>query len=166
MKKKQVIYIITVISAYEDIYTDAPLDLKGLENALVAHEKKYSKTDFMKKINRRWIIRDFTSGTKSMHNPYSDEKGHRSSRPQMFFFKKEDAIKALKTNYTDIWEGGSWGNPTFAVIEETCEGFSIQDTKKRWFYEAKFERSGNSTKFKVKKIKEPVWAKRTVNYGI
>lgn len=154
MKK---VYFITIISAYEDVFKERKINLKKI-NKEISEIKE--KTAFLKKIRRRQIISQNIKQSIRVYNPVGESKGFRNSRTMMFFFSKEEAEKALKTNYADLLEGGSWGNPTFAVIEEYHQGFCL--VKNRWFYLIEF----NKNNFKVNSIKEPLWAKGTTNYAL
>ena len=160
-KKNPKIYFITLISAYEEVFEEKIPNLEKLKNELNELEEKAKKEKmafFLYSINRRQIISENVSQKIQVYNPYEESKGFRKTRTPMFFFSKEKAIKAIEKNYADLLEGGSWGSPLFVVIEEYEEGFNL--CQNRDFYEIDFKKN------KVKKIKEPVWAKSLINFAI
>lgn len=131
-----------------------------MESEIKKLDKIKNLTPFLKKIRRRQIISEFTSQKEDVYNPYEQQRGYRKSRTMMYFHSLEKAIKAIKTNSCDLLESGSWGTPTFVLIEKYHEGFCLND--ERWFFEVSFDKN---RKFKVKKIKEPIWARGSVNYA-
>lgn len=153
-------YFITLISSFEEVYQEKKINLKKMDSEIKKLEKRKDLTPFLKKIRRRQIISEFTSQKVEIFNPYEQEKGFRKSRTMMYFDTLDKAIKAIKTNSCDLLESGSWGSPTFVVIEKYHQGFCLN--QERWFFEVNFDKN---RKFKVKKIKDPIWAKGSVNYA-
>jgi hypothetical protein len=154
------IYFITLISAYEEVHQKQEIDLKKMNEEIEKNKLDESKTPFIREILERQIISHHTKQTVSVFNPYGEEKGSRRTRTQMFFDSFEKAKKAIENNHTDLFESGSWGSPTFAVIEEYHEGFCLVD--KRWFFEINFD---DKNQIVVKEINEPLWARGTCNYA-
>ena len=147
------IYKITLISAYEEVYLDdKKIDFKKLNSDLELNEKQTHKTEFLKKISKRSIIKDHTKMTEFVFNPDKEQLGFRNSRYMMYFLTLKEAESALMKNYADIWEGGSWGRTSFAVIEEYLPGFHL--VEKSWFYQSqvseKYSKKDNSTRIKIK----------------
>lgn len=166
------IFIITTFSPYEEIYKNNfrfKIDEKALKKELNEIDKSDKKT-FLKRILKRQTYSYHTSPYQKIFNPFGKQKGKRDQRSHMFFFSFKEAEKALKKGYSDLWESGSNGNPSIACIEEYRPGFNIQISFKRCFYSCYFNRIRKNNnlfiKIKVKKIKEPKWAKGTTNFAL
>lgn len=162
---KKNVYFLSVISAYEMVFKEQKISEAKIKKGLKALDKEAKEKKmkpFIKKIRRRQLISNLTKQEVEVKNPYGKSNGFRKSRTPLFFFSKKNAVQAIKENYTDCLEGGSWGSPTFVVIEEYKEGFHLAEN--RWFFEVTF--TGDERKFSVKAIKEPLWSKGSINYAI
>lgn len=157
--KSRKVYFITIISPYEEVFKEKKINLKKMDSELLLL-KKTKLSYFLKKIRRRQIISNHLKQSVDVYNPHGKQLGFRKSRTMTFFFSKKEAEKAIRENYSDLLEGGSWGSPTFAVIEEYHDGFCL--VKNRWFYSINFYKNN----YIIKKIKDPIWSEGTVNYAL
>lgn len=164
------VYFVTVISAYEEVHEERIPNLEKLKhdlNELEEKSKSENQSLFMYKLRRTQLISEAVSQKTKQYNPYGKSQGYRSHRTPLFFFDKEVALLAIKENYSDCLEGGSWGNPTFVLIEEYTEGFCL--VEKRELYEVNITRATETSpeKIKLKRLKkEPLWIQGSVNYAV
>lgn len=89
------------------------------------------------------------------------DKHMRRDRTWGWFFKFEDAERAVLANATDMFEANYYN---YAVIEEVAEGLTWPAKIRGWYYAA-YE-ADDAMNPKVSKIDEPAWAERIVNWGI